>query len=168
MGEAALYGLMCFAALGFTSWGRKACPPAFYCALVLCACCVLTNLLNHLVPYPNNFKPYPVINLICGGYVCWWLFRKPQFWSLALSLSFLAEIGMETQFAVRGGYRDYGMVYDYMAKENLVFSLQLLTVCMPGALDVLGRLIRRLLHDPRWHIVERIAFWRSKRTTEKG
>jgi hypothetical protein len=166
--EAALYGLACLAVLGFTFWSRKVSKPAFLCALMLLGTFLLTNILNQTAGYPTCFKLYAPINLICGGVASYFLFRKPQFWSLLLALSFLFQIGLELAFALQGGYADYGLVPDFMANENRVFTLQLTLLCVPGGLHVLGLVVRRMLPGPVWYRLERLAFWRTRPKAEKG
>lgn len=162
------YGMACFAVLGFTFWDRKANPAALQCAIMLFASYVATNLLNAFVPYPDCFKPYAPINLICGAFVSYWVFTRPQIWSLALALTFVVMLWMDTVFAFRGGYTNYGLVGDYSAHQTLLFSFQLLIVLVPGGLNVLGRFGRYLLSNPSWRSLRRFAFWRTERSTEEG
>jgi hypothetical protein len=147
--ETALFGFATLAVIGFTSWHERASKEAFKCALLLAALFSATNLLNINLPYPQALMAYPILDLVAGSFVALVVFRRFQFWSFVLSMTFLAQCGLHVIFWVgQSQGQDYSAVFGYMSKLNILFGAQLACVCLPGIADGLSRFIHSRLPDP--------------------
>ena len=129
------YVVICSAVLAFTGWNRRVSMRAFQFAGLLAAICLTTNILNHTLYFPQALAPYPVIDAVGGtlASLCFW--RRPRFWSLGLSTSFLVMGAIHTLFWYGQATGDgYEKVFPYMNNLGVVFNIQLALLCVPGGI----------------------------------
>ncbi len=152
------YAVACVAVLAFTGWKRDVSMHAFAFSGLLAGNCVLTNILNHTLYYPEALAPYPVMDLICGALVALSVWRTPRVWNVALSTTFLIQCAYHALFWVGQAHgQGYETVAPYMDNLSDIFKVQLALVCIPGGVSVArgvyaygsGHFLRLLLRPRR-------------------
>lgn len=163
------YGVACAAVLAFTGLNRSVSRHAFWFAVALSLSCLLTNLLNLNLYYPEALAPYPLIDLAAGVFVAITIWGRPRVWEVLLSTTFLIQCARHATFwSGQAHGQGYEAVAPYMDNLSDILTIQLVLCCVPGGLHVCGRLysmgsraLMRLLSRPRGRLGHRNEDWKS-------